>query len=97
KDTWLIGDIRINGLPHIEQTLFDMDLDHLISTRRDLEILVAQLSGKKIFKLPLIFDRFGKIEYVGRITGFYNDFITQGIFKTGLGDVLADVDLEIKE
>jgi len=96
KQTWLQGDVSIKGLPDIEQTLFDMDLSRLISTRKDLEGLVADLSGKGLFELPVIFDRFGKLSYQGRITGFYNDFITKGIFKTNLGEVIADVNLKLK-
>src|SRR5690606_7646061 len=63
--------------------------------RKDLEKLVADLSGKELFELPAIFDRFGKVSYQGNITGFYNDFITKGIFKTELGDVIADINLEL--
>jgi len=95
KQTWLQGDISIRGLPEIEQTLFNLDLSQLITTRKDLEKLVADLSGKELFELPAIFDRFGKVSYQGNITGFYNDFITKGIFKTELGDVIADINLEL--
>src|SRR5690606_27462389 len=76
--------------------LFDMNLSQLMTTRKDLEILVANLSGKELFVLPVVFDRFGKISYKGQVTGFYNDFITQGIFKTNLGEVIADINLELK-
>ncbi len=95
KQTWLQGDLSIKGLPEIEQTLFNLDLSQLITTRTDLEKLVADLSGKELFELPAIFDRFGKVSYQGNITGFYNDFITKGIFKTEIGDVIADINLEL--
>ena len=96
KQTWLQGDISIKGLPEIDQTLFDMNVSQLISTRKDLEKLLANLSGKDLFELPVIFDRLGKLSYQGRVTGFYNDFITKGIFKTNLGDVIADINLELQ-
>src|SRR5690606_11212604 len=95
KGTWLQGDISIKGLPDIDQTLFDLNLSQLRTTSNDLERLIADFRGKKIFELPVIFDRFGDINYVGRVTGFYNDFITNGIFKTKLGDVVADINLEL--
>lgn len=96
KRTWLQGDVTIRGLPNINQTLFDLNLSQLITDRKDLEKLVADLSGQQLFELPVVFDRFGKLSYQGRVTGFYNDFITKGLFKTNLGDVIADINLEIK-
>ncbi len=96
KQTWLEGNLAIRGLPDINNTLFDMDLSRLLTNRQDLERLVAGFSGKDIFALPEVLDRVGDIHYQGRVTGFYNDFITQGIFKLGLGDVIADVKLSLK-
>jgi len=97
KQTWLQGDVFIKGLPDIDATLFDLNLSQLLTTRSDLEKLVADLSGEELFELPVVFDRLGTITYQGRVTGFYNDFITQGIFKTSLGDIIADINLEIKD
>ncbi|TCK83264.1 uncharacterized protein DUF490 [Albibacterium bauzanense] len=97
RQTWLQGDVSIKGLPNIDQTFFDMNLSQLITDRKDLETLVADLSGKKLFALPVLFDRFGKLSYQGQITGFYNDFITKGIFKTNLGDIIADVNLKLND
>lgn len=96
KETWLTGDLSIKGLPEIEQTLFDMELKRLRSTRKDLDVLIAQLSRQNSFELPVVFDRLGKIDYQGRITGFYNNFIAHGIFHTELGDLIADVNLDIR-
>lgn len=96
KETWLSGEFKIKGLPEIEQTLFDMDLTRLRSTRKDLEVLITELGRQENFQLPVIFDRFGKIDYHGRVTGFYNNFIAQGIFDTQLGDLIADINLDIR-
>ncbi len=96
KETWLNGDLKIKGLPEIEKTLFDMNLKRLRSTRKDLEVLIGQLSRQKSFELPSVFDRLGKIDYQGRITGFYNNFIAQGMFNTQLGDLIADINLDIR-
>src|SRR5690606_34288206 len=49
RQTWLQGNISIKGLPDIDRTLFDMDLSQLITDRRDLEKLVADLSGQTLF------------------------------------------------
>src|SRR5690606_1715580 len=97
KQTWLEGNLSIRGLPDINNTLFDMDLSRLLTNRRDLERLVAGFSGKDIFVLPDVLDRVGEINYQGRVTGFYNDFITQGIFKSDLGDIIADLQLSLKD
>lgn len=96
RETWINGDLRIRGLPEIEETLFDMDLSRLRSTKNDLEQLIAELSQAKNFELPEIFTRLGKIDYKGRITGFYNNFIGQGVFNTALGDLITDINLDIR-
>lgn len=96
RQTWLEGNLSIRGLPDIDNTLFDMDLSRLLTNRQDLEDLVAGFSGQDRFVLPMFIDRVGDIHYQGRVTGFYNDFITQGIFKSTLGDIVADLKLSLK-
>ena len=97
KTTWLSGDIRIQGLPRINQTLFTMHVSHLSTNAQELETLVAELSGKSAFQLPTLLERLGNVDYRGEVSGFYNDFTTKGIFKTKLGDVTSDVHLDLKE
>lgn len=96
KETWIRGDVKITGLPQINETMFEMDLDHLITNRQELEKLVAQLSGKDVFQLPEVFERLGNVDYRGHVMGFYNDFIANGIFRTKLGDVVSDINLDLK-
>src|SRR5690606_12740566 len=96
KDTRLNGDLKMKGQPDIEKALCDMNLKRLRSTRKDLEVLIGELSRQKSFELPSIFDQLGKIDYQGRVTGFYNNFIAQGMFNTKLGDLIADINLDIR-
>lgn len=96
RETWLAGNLSIRGLPKIESTLFEMDLNRLRSTRSDLEVLIQELSHHEHFVLPDVFNRFGKIDYQGRVTGLYNHFLAQGTFTTDLGTLIADVNLDIR-
>ena len=96
KETWISGDLKIRGLPEIDNTLFDLELSRLQSTTKDLEVLIGQWSDNDKIKLPAVFERLGKIDYTGRITGFYNNFIAQGFLKTALGDLITDINLDIR-
>src|SRR5690554_1378230 len=44
-DTRLRGDISIDGLPDIEQTLFDLDLTQLTATTAEIEQLIGDGPG----------------------------------------------------
>lgn len=96
KETWINGDLKIKGLPKIENTLFELELSRLRSSTRDLEVLIGHWSNKDKFELPDVFERLGKIDYKGRVTGFYNNFIGQGILTTALGDLITDINLDIR-
>lgn len=93
--TRLRGDIQIDGLPDINQTLFSLRLDELATTSDEIEVLVPQLARQTHVKLPDIFDRMGDVVYQGSIIGLYNDFIADGALQTQLGLLDADINLTL--
>ncbi len=97
KETELIGDFSIVGLPNINQTIFDFQLASLQSSATDVELLVPQLANRNLFKLPTPVHQFGKINYQGTFHGFYNDFAVEGNFQTNLGDLSTKTAINLKQ
>lgn len=93
--TRLRGDLRIDGLPDINQTLFTLYLEELATTSDEIETLVPQLARQTQVKLPDIFDRMGNVVYQGSIIGLYNDFIADGAMQTQLGLLDTDINLTL--
>ncbi len=97
KATYLRGNISVAGLPDIEKTIFDLDLEQFATIKTDLEPSIAGFSGQKDFKLPAILTSLGHVNYTGKARGFYNDFQLDGSLKTVLGQVDARVAINLKD
>ena len=87
NNTELVGNFTIKGLPYIERTVFDFDLDKLQTHPNDIESLVPLLTNSKRFKLPEQVHRFNTVAFQGKFHGRYNDFLVNGTFKTALGEL----------
>jgi hypothetical protein len=91
KQTELITDFNLNGLPDINQTFMFVDFKRLTTYASDLEIINRFFkSGKKII-IPSNLNRLGKISYEGNFTGFIDDFVTYGRFVSSLGNASTDI------
>lgn len=84
------GDWSIMGLPNVDDALMDFDVREFLSDINDIE----QIS---LNKFPPNIKALGKINYVGKFTGFYNDFVAFGNIKTNIGEIDADINLKFKE
>ncbi len=76
---------RMTGLPLIDETIIYGDINELrgnpISTNRLLE----EVLGEKAYALQPYVTSLGGIDFRGKFTGLYNDFVTTGRMRTGLG------------
>lgn len=95
KATYIKGDFSIKGLPNWEQAFIDMKVDLAGTNKKDLDEILTDLTGKKVKLIPEIVNKFGNINFNGHFTGFQNDFIAYGEFKTKLGRVKSDVNMKI--
>ncbi|WEK18661.1 MAG: translocation/assembly module TamB domain-containing protein [Candidatus Pedobacter colombiensis] len=95
KATYIKGDFTLKGLPSLNETFMDMKVDMAGTNKADLEEIVTDVTGKKTKVIPQIIDKFGNINFNGSFTGFQNDFIAYGEFKTRLGRVVSDVNMKI--
>lgn len=96
KNTELLGAFTIKGLPKINSTVFNFNIKKLKTSAKDVDYLVAKLSGQKTFKLPQQLSSFGDVIFNGSFVGLYNDFNVNGNFNTALGNLATSTKINIK-
>lgn len=95
KATYIQGDFNIKGLPLLKETFMEFNIDMASSNKKDLDEVVSQITGSKKQLIPVIVEKFGNIYFNGNFTGFTNDFIAYGEFKTKIGRLVSDVNMKI--
>lgn len=90
KDTRFTGAIKFNGLPNIEETFMDIQVDYASTVKSELEKIIDM-------ELPQQVGDLGKIIYKGNYTGFYNDFVTYGSLETAFGSAETDLNMKLNE
>ncbi|MBS7564248.1 translocation/assembly module TamB domain-containing protein [Mucilaginibacter sp. Bleaf8] len=91
--TYLKGDFNLKGLPDWEKTYLDLSFEQLASNKKDLDNILSKLVGSKMI-LPAFLNKFGNINFTGKLTGYQNSFTTTGTFKTKLGRLDPDLNLK---
>ncbi len=97
KATYIKGDFTIKGLPDFDQTFMDMKVEMAGTNKKDLDEILTDITGKKVKSIPVIVNKFGNINFNGTFSGFQNDFIAYGEFKTKLGRFKSDVNMKISK
>ena len=89
------GNVDMEGLPNIDQTYIQLDIDELTTNKQELEeIPLPPFDGKTFVKLPDNIAYLGQITYAGDFTGFISDFVTYGTVTTAIGNVRTDISLK---
>ena len=89
--SYIDGDIAMRGLPDINSTFIDFT-SNLFQTNYAEMVAVAP-SLRQVTK-PAI-SKLGRIAFTGTFTGFINDFVSYGNFKTALGNLVTDVNMKL--
>ncbi|MEP6711423.1 MAG: translocation/assembly module TamB domain-containing protein [Ferruginibacter sp.] len=92
-NSFVDGDLAMRGLPDINTTFIDFKSNLLRTTYNDLATIIPSLKNATNISLY----KLGNISYSGYFTGFINDFVTYGNFKTNLGSITADMNVKIPE
>lgn len=95
KTSYVKGNFQVKGLPDIKNTFLDLDFKQVYTNKSDIDYIIEKATGKKFNKIPDVIKKFGNINFVGSFTGFINDFVAYGDFKTKLGRVKSDVNMKI--
>lgn len=91
--TYVKGNFNMKGLPFWDETYMDMKIALAGTNKKDLDELMYALTGNKENKAPDLINKFGTINFNGSFTGFHNDFVAYGEFKTLLGKLKSDVNM----
>jgi len=95
KATHIKGDFILKGLPKWKETFMDLNIEMAGTNKTDLDEVLAGITNSKKKIVPAIVNKFGNINFNGSFTGFQNDFIAYGEFKTKLGRIVSDVNMKI--
>ncbi len=90
SSTTLNGDIALKGLPDMDKTFIDFKSNDFRTTYADVLTVAPKL---KTVDEPRL-DRLKFIHFKGNFTGYIRDFVTNGTIETGLGTVVADVNMK---
>lgn len=91
------GNLSITGLPLIEQTIFEVDIDQLKSQSQDIEQMVVDLSPRLTFDLPDFLNNLGNLSLNGAFYGHYNDFRISGMLSTAIGNLDTDLAVVLED
>ena len=94
--TYIKGNFSMKGLPDWDQTLMELNIEQVATNKKDLDLLYKNFTGKRSTEIPGIVEKFGNISFSGQFTGFQNDFVAYGNFKTKLGRFSSDVNMKTK-
>jgi hypothetical protein len=92
--TYIKGNFSLKGLPNWDKTFLELRFDQIATNKKDIDLLYSRFTGQKNRHVPDIITKFGNINFKGQFTGFQNDFIAYGEFKTQLGRFNSDINLK---
>ena len=82
------GDISLNGLPNIKETLISADIKSLKTNALDIKRIYPN------YTYPQQLQKFGNISYKGQFDGFINDFVSNGYITSALGNANTDINIK---
>lgn len=91
----LFGNISVQGLPNINSTIFEAQIEKLNSSIPSIESLISGLANRQNFTLPEQLHRLSTVDFEGYYIGKYNDFRLDGHINTQLGSIQSDMQIKI--
>lgn len=85
KDTKILGDFDVKGLPLMKNTVFTFGLKELSTTKKEYDEILRNVTGNTLNDLPEEIAHLGKFTFRGKFEGFSNNFKTSGLLQTNLG------------
>lgn len=95
EQTILNCDASITGLPDIEETYMRIKVKELVTNKEQLDrIPIPPFNQQEFVHTTDNFKWLGQIKFKGEVSGFYNDFVAYGNFRTDLGSFFSDLSLK---
>jgi hypothetical protein len=89
KITTVEGSFYMIGLPQFTETFMHFNIKNLQTNMQDIRMI--NLPGNKKISAPENFNKLGTISYSGKFTGYIDDFVAFGKFKSKLGQLSSDI------
>ncbi len=89
--TYFKGRLRLRDFPDVENMFIDFKLENLQTRMEDVLAFFPKL------KFPKGYEKLGVINFVGKFTGFPNDFVANGLMDTEIGSVRSDLNMKIND
>lgn len=86
----------VNGLPNVDETFLHLNVRDLTTTPKDLETII-NYNTTTHFQMPHSLYNIDKIQYKGSFTGFLNDMVAFGEFKTSMGTINTDIGVKLDD
>ncbi len=90
QNSSLKGQLEIEGLPEVNETLFDVALTNTVLDVKDIRKYVPD-------EYYAIIRKFGLIELNSQFDGLVNDFVSDGEFKTSIGNFTTNTQISVFE
>ena len=87
----LSGNVSFDGLPNINETFTNLQLEQAFIDTRDLQQYIPTQEAYQAVR------KFGEVEMFADFIGFPNDFVANGEAYTALGKINADLNLKLEE
>ncbi len=98
NDTRLETDIRLNGLPDMENCFVFAEVHQLSSSIRDAEtIFLPPFDKQQAFEAPPALKKVGAVNFEGTLVGMVNDLVANGLFMTNAGNIATDLALQTNQ
>ena len=95
KKTVYKGNLQMTGMPNIKETFIRLQAKKLYTDIQDISNfkLPGNVLLKDKFSIPKQLNELGFVDITGEFVGFYNDFVANARFATGLGVMITDLKL----
>ena len=90
KSSKFSGRLDIEGLPNIDETIFDIDLDDSFLKATDIE----QFINDRTFSIA---NKFGLVKLNGQYDGLIKNFVADGAFETAIGELNTNIQLNFPQ
>ncbi|MGQ8337831.1 translocation/assembly module TamB domain-containing protein [Sunxiuqinia sp. A32] len=92
KNTKMVCDFYVNGLPNIEKSYIMLDLKNSSTDFTDLmNVRLPESMGGNFLDFPDFLKEAGIIQYKGSFTGFTSDFVAYGTVNSNFGRLTTDL------
>ncbi|TXH29359.1 MAG: translocation/assembly module TamB [Cyclobacteriaceae bacterium] len=89
-ETQVAGKLQMDGLPVMSETFINLDL-------KSGDILITDLAFLFPNNINNIIQPLGRFKFIGKFTGFIDDFVANGNFRGSFGQIISDINLKIDQ